>query len=105
MNGTSDAQKSRFNSKFEMLQGEELNSAEILNVINAIRSNISNLHVVSNKELKIEISNTNVDENLAKKLEEFINKDKNIKYNVKVDYDNETGLVKYLMLTILDKKQ
>lgn len=101
----SDAEKNRFNSNFEILQGEDLKAEDVLNIINAIKENASDLQVVSNKELKIEISRNSSNEQLVKTLEEFIEKDKNRNYNVKLEYDNENGLVKFVILTILEKNR
>ena len=101
----SDAEKNRFNSNFEILQGENLKAEDVLNIINAIKENASDLQVVSNKELKIEISRNSSNEQLVKTLEEFIEKDKNRNYNVKLEYDNENGLVKFVILTILEKNR
>lgn len=101
----SDAEKNRFNSNFEILQGEDLKAEDVLNIINAIKENASDLQVVSNKELKIEISRNSGNEQLVKTLEEFIQKDKNRNYNVKIEYDNENGLVKFIILTILEKNR
>lgn len=105
MNGVSESERIRFNNNFEMLQGEQLKSEDIVNTIDAIKGNISNLNVVSNKELKIEVTSIGGDEKLGTTLQEFIKKDKNKNYNVKLEYDNETGLVKYVVLTIVEKSR
>ena len=56
--------------------------------------------MISNEELKIEISQNDKNEELGKVLEDFVQKDKNRKYNISVEYDEETGLVKYIIMTI-----
>lgn len=70
----SDAEKNRFNSNFEILQGENLKAEDVLNVINTIKENIIDLQVVSNEELKIKISrrSSSNKEQLVKSLEDFI---------------------------------
>lgn len=105
VDGVSEAEKNRFNSKFDFLQGENLNINDVLNTINVIKENVINLQVVSNSELKIEISKNNSNEQLVKTLEDFINKYKDRTYNVKLEYDEETGLVKYVILNMLEKSR
>lgn len=102
--GISETEKNRFNSKFEIIEGDNIKSEELLKLFEVIEDNIIDLQAVSNKELKIEISKENKNEDLAKVLKEFIEKDKNRNYNAKVEYDSETGLVKYVILTILEKR-
>ena len=53
VDGVSEAEKNRFNFKFDFLQGENLNINDVLNTINVIKENVINLQVVSNSELKI----------------------------------------------------
>ena len=105
VDGVSEAEKNRFNFKFDFLQGENLNINDVLNTINVIKENVINLQVVSNSELKIEISKNNSNEQLVKTLEDFINKYKDRTYNVKLEYDEETGLVKYVILNMLEKSR
>lgn len=99
--GVSETEKNRFNSKFEILEGEELDNEKILEVIKVVEENLKNIEVVSNKKLKMEISQTEKNEKLGKAVENFIEKDKNRKYNLSVEYDDDTGLVKYIIMTIV----
>ena len=101
----SETEKNRFNSNFEILQGENLKAEEVLNVLNIIKQNVINLQVVSNRELKIEINRDINNEQLVNTLEEFIQKDKSRIYDIKLEYDNETGLVKYIILIMLNKNR
>ena len=100
--GISETEKNRFNSKFEILEGENIDDENMLKIVESIKNNIINLQVVSNKELKIEISKENKNDNLVKKLEEFIEKEDKLKYNISVEYDDETGLVRYVILKIIE---
>ena len=68
--------------------------------IRILKENLINIEVISNEELKIEISQNDKNEELGKMLEDFVQKDKNRKYNISVEYDEETGLVKYIIMTI-----
>lgn len=99
--GISELEKNRFNSRFEILEGENIDSIDMLKIIEVIKDNIVNIQAVSNMELKIEIGKDN-NEDIVKALEDFVKKEKSQKYNAKVEYD-ETGLVKYVVLTIVEK--
>ena len=99
-NGISEVEKNRFNSKFEILEGEQINNENMLEIIEILKENLINIEVVSNEELKLEISQSDKNEQLAEVLENFVQNDKNRKYNISVEYDEETGLVKYIIMTI-----
>ena len=100
-NETSEVQKRRFNSELEILQGEELEGERILRIIDVIGNSITNLQVVSNMELRIELNKDNGNEQLTQILKEFLEKNKHRKYSVEVEYDENTGLVNNLMLTLI----
>lgn len=101
--GVTQTERNRFNSKFEMLQGENLENTEVLKIIEAIQQNLNGMEVTSNTELKLELDRFNHDEELVATISSFIEQNKNKKYNVKIEYDDTTGLVKYVILTMLEK--
>lgn len=101
--GVTETEKNRFNSQFEILQGENLGSTDILNVIEAIKGNLIDMEVVSNTELKLKLDRFNKNEEVATTLSSFIEQHKNNKYNTKVEYDETTGLINDILLTILEK--
>lgn len=101
--GITETEKNRFNSQFEMLQGENLESDSILILIDAIKGNFIDIEVVSGTELRLKLDRFNKNEEMVTTLTSFIEENKNRKYNVKVEYDEETGLVSDLLITILEK--
>lgn len=102
--GVTETEKNRFNSQFEMLKGENLKGENILNLIEATKENLTNFEVVSNTELKLKIERNNSNEEIVNTLTTFIEENKNRDYNVDIEYDDETGLVNYIVLTIVTKK-
>lgn len=100
--GVTETERNRFNSKFEILQGDNLESTEVLNLIDAIKENLIDMKVVSNTELKLKLDQFNKNEEVATTLSSFVEQRKNKKYNVKVEYDEETGLVSDILLTMLE---
>ena len=102
--GVTEIEKNRFNSQFEMLKGENLRGESILSLIEAIKGNLTNFEVVSNTELKLKIEKNNSNEEIANTLTTFIEENKNKDYNVDIEYDDETGLINYIVLTIVTKQ-
>lgn len=97
--GITETEKKRFNSKFEILQGENLENKVVLNLIEAIKSNLVDIEVVSGTELKLKLDRLKNNEEVATTLTTFMEENKNQKYNAKVEYDENTGLVSSIVLT------
>lgn len=102
--GITETEKNRFNSKFEILKGEELDNENVLKVVEAVKDNIINAQVDTNEEIKIEISRNESNQDIEKSLEEYIKKEKDKKYDIKIEYDEDTGLVKYIIMTPAKKR-
>lgn len=105
MNGVSEAEKNRFNYNFEIIQSDELKAEELLRILESINDKINGLEVVSNKILKIKVEQNESNQEQFKRLKEYIEKDKNKTYSLKAEYDEQTGLVNKMILTILEKKR
>ena len=102
---TTETERSRYNSQFEMLRGENLESERILNAINASQNYISNLEVISNTELRIILSRNGNNPDVVTTLQTFIDEHGRENYNIDVDYDEQTGLVNSLLLTIVTEER
>ncbi len=102
--GVTQTERNRFNSQFEILQGEDLDYTNALKVIEAIQQNLIAMEVVSNTELKLKLDQYNKNEELVTTLNSFLEQDKMRKYSVKVEYDETTKLVNYVVLTISEKR-
>lgn len=102
--GITETEKNRFNSKFEILKGEELDNENVLKVVEAVKDNIINAQVDTNEEIKIEISRNESNQDIEKSLEEYIIKEKDKKYDIKIEYDEDTELVKYIIMTPAKKR-
>lgn len=104
VSGTTEAEKTRYNSQFEMLIGENFDSDRVLNAINASQNYISNLEVVSNTELRIILSRDGNNPEIVSTLKTFMEEHKGESYNISLEYDDQTGLVSGLILTIVPKE-
>lgn len=101
---TTEAEKNKFNTQFEMFAGESLASNNITQLLNGIKNNLAGLDVVSNSELKLKISENSQNDELLKSLTALIEKNKNKKYAVKMGYNEKTGLVESISIMIDDSK-
>lgn len=101
LSGTTETAKTRYNSQFEMLKGANLDADNVLNAINASQNYISNLDVVSNTELRIMLDRNTNNPDVVTTLKNFIEEHKREKYNIDIEYDEQTGLVSDLLLTIV----
>ena len=101
--GVTETERNRFNSQFEILQGDNLETDDILNLIDAIKENLVDIEIVSNTELKLKLDTLNKNEEVATTLSSFVEQNKNKNYSAKVEYDEETGLVSDILLTMLEK--
>ena len=97
-----ETEKNRYNSKYELLQGENLKSEDISRIVDTIKSNLVNLEVVSSQELNLKIDRHEGNEEMADVLKAFLEDNSNQEYNLKVEYGDD-GLVSALILTMVEK--
>ncbi len=96
-----DAERNRFNSKFEIIQGEKMKSEDVVKMIESIKDNITNMQVISNNELKLEVDRKQGNPQIVNSLFNYLDKSQD-EYNIKIEYD-ENQLAKYIDLTIVKK--
>ena len=98
-----EPEKNRFNSQFEILKANELEKEEVIKIIEIIKNNLVGIKLESNTILKLELSRNENDENISDTIINYIEKiDK--KYNIDIEYDNQTGLAKYIVLEIAEEE-
>lgn len=102
--GATEAEINRYNSKYEILQGEKLDGEKVITMIDTIKDNISGIQLVSGEELRLEINENEGNEQVVGTLKTYFDKNKDRQYNAKVEYD-ENKFVKYINLTILPKEE
>lgn len=101
--GITKTEINRFNSKFEILQGEDLANTDVLNIIDAIKDNLIGVDVLSDTKLRLNIDRNSKNEEIVVTLNEFIEKNTSRRYSATVEYDEETQLVKDILLEIVEK--
>ena len=98
--GISELEKNRYNSQFEILKGQDLEADKILSAFNAVDGYISGYEVVSGTELKIMLDRNTRNEEAITTLKNFIEENKNESYNIDIEYNESTGLVSNLILSV-----
>lgn len=98
-----ETEKNRFNSKFEILAGENLDNENVLKVVEGLKENVLKAQVGSNQEIKVEVNKDSNNEEVGRTLEEYIKEKEDTKYNVTIEHDENTGLVKYVIMTPVEK--
>lgn len=97
---TTEAEKNRYNSQFELFAGEKLKSDYVVQMLDGIKNNLVDLEVVNNSELKINISKSSQNEELLGSLKDLIEKNKNKEYSIKMVYNDVSGLVESIIVKI-----
>lgn len=101
--GITETERNRFNYKFEILEGENLESSRIFTMLEAIKDNLVGYEVVSGTELRLKLDRFENKEEVLTTLKTFFEENKNRKYNVKIEHDETTGLVNGILITILER--
>ncbi len=100
--GITTAEKNRFNSQLELLNAENVDKDSVMLTLDTIKNNLVNFEVASGSVLKLEVDRNNHDEEIYQRLSEFLENLKADDFNISLEYDDETGLVKYVVLTIVE---
>ena len=110
---TTETEKTRFNSAFELYQGDQIKKESVLNLVNVSKDSLENVEITKYKEkssgnknepleYKLSIKKNNKNEELATRLYNTINESRENTYTVKVEYDQETGLVNTVYITVYE---
>lgn len=102
--GVTETERNRFNSQFELLKAEGLQKDEVKRTIDAVKNNLVGLEVASNTVLKLKMDKNNSDVAVYDTISNYIEKMKDKTFNISIEYDDETGLVSYIVLTIVEEE-
>ena len=76
----------------------------MIKVINALKENLIGLEPVSATEIKLKLDRLNKSEESFTTITNFVENNTDKTYSVKIEYDEATGLVSDLLLTIEEKE-
>ena len=104
-NGVTVSEKNRFNARFEFLKGEKVEAEMLLKSFELIKDNINGVEVLPNNVLKIKIDQYNSNQEIYEKLKKIFKKEENNEYNVSIEYDENTKMVKDLKIEIYKEEE
>ena len=111
-----EAQKNRFNSYFELFEGEEISKEEVKQLIEVTKDHLKNAQIAEYKETKkstdpkipkkykLTIEKDNKNEQLANKLITQIEEEKEKSYKIEFEHDENTGVINTIWITLNEKK-
>lgn len=104
VNGITETERNRFNTQFELLKAENLNKEDVIKAIDALKNNLIGMEIASNTTLKLRLDRNNYDEKISETLKNYIENMRDAKYNITIEYDEESKLVKYVVLNIVEER-
>jgi len=90
----------RFNTQFEFIEAKGINSENTIKIVDSIKNNLIGAKVSSSNKLRLELDINNFDEKVSESVIKYIEKNEDKKFDVSVEYDDETGVAKYVVITI-----
>ena len=95
---------SKFNAEFEIYKGQEVDVEAIDNLLKIVKDNLETVEVLSDTTIKLNIVKDTKNEELANKVSEIVNNDKNRskKYSVDYEYDENTKIITAVIIQILE---
>lgn len=92
-----DIQINRFNAQFEFYQGEDVDITKIEELVEAVKQHLQSV-MYSSEEIVLNIKMNSEDEDVAEELIEEIKRNETKKYTIKMDYNEENGLLEKIRL-------
>lgn len=91
----------KFNAQFELFQGEEVESSTIKELMDIVKDNLATVEKISDQQIKLNITKGQKNEELANKVVEIVtdSANKSKKYTVKMEYDENTEIIKDILIT------
>ena len=102
-NQLSQTEIDRFNAQFEFIKGEKIKNEDVLKNIEAIKNHIINIEKNGENEIKIEIDMNQNNLEKANEVYKIVSESKK-DYDILAEYDEENGLIKYIVLKINEEK-
>ena len=101
--GVTETERTRYNSQFEIYRGTDLEAERVQRLVDNMEEFFSSIEITDNNVFKIKLDSNSYDENVKTTLDNFLEESRNVTYNVDVEYNSETGLVEYFVITVLGR--
>lgn len=101
--GVTETERTRYNSQFEIYRGTDLEAERVQRLVDNMEEFFSSIEITDNNVFKIKLDSNSYDENVKITLDNFLEESRNVTYNVDVEYNSETGLAEYFVITVLGR--
>lgn len=101
--GVTETERTRYNSQFEIYRGTDLEAERVQRLVDNMEEFFSSIEITDNNVFKIKLDSNSYDENVKTTLDNFLEESRNVTYNVDVEYNSETGLAEYFVITVLGR--
>ena len=101
--GVTETERTRYNSQFEIYRGTDLETERVQRLVDNMEEFFSSIEITDNNVFKIKLDSNSYDENVKTTLDNFLEESRNVTYNVDVEYNSETGLAEYFVITVLGR--
>ena len=113
----SETERNRFNSNFEFYEGEEVSKENVLKLIEVAKNNLDDIKVTKYKEdeyldeektqpavqeYSMLIKRSSKNDEVANKFYNTIKDSDKDSYNIKIEYNQQTGLVESILISVND---
>ena len=106
-----EIEKNRFNTTFELYEGERISKERVEELINIAKDNLGDVRITNYKEERNEripleyrlvIERGTENSELAESVITYIEENYNKEFSVRLEYDETTGLVNNIYITVIE---
>lgn len=112
--GITEAERNRFNSDFELFEGENITKERVIELMNIAKESLEDIRITQYKEqnnssderipaeYRLVIRGNTENATLAEQFVSYIEEGNDNNFSVRLEYDEETGLVNNVYITIME---
>ena len=112
--GITEAERNRFNSDFELFEGENITKERVIELMSIAKGSLEDIRITQYKEqnnssneripaeYRLVISRNTENATLAEQFVSYIEEGNDNNFSVRLEYDEETGLVGNVYITIME---
>ena len=96
----------RFNVQFDFIQGSEIASSEVGQIVESIKNNVIDVETTSETEFRLKIDMNESDQEAVNALVNYFNdkQNENKTYDISVEYSQENGLISYVVIRQVEEQ-
>ena len=104
--GLSQTEINRFNVQFDFIQGSEIASSEVGQIVESIKNNVIDVETTSETEFRLKIDMNESDQEAVNALVNYFNdkQNGNKTYDISVEYSQENGLISYVVIRQVEEQ-